>query len=83
VSADQDLRPAGPGRLPARSSYDIRIGSALSPALAASFPVRATSVVVPRGAVYRVRVSGQQDIADVVRRLLDAGIAVLEVHRSV
>ena len=78
------VREGGPpgDAVPVRASYDIRIGTALSPALVASFPVRATSVVVPRGAVYRLRVSGQRDIAEVVRRLVDAGIAVLEVHRS-
>ena len=64
------------------TSYAIRIGTVLSPALLASFPVRGTSVAVPRGAVYRLRVSGQPDIADVVLRLHAAGVTVLEVRRE-
>jgi hypothetical protein len=85
-TAREDRSDAGStdGSGPPRTRYDIRVSTAVIPALVASFPVRATAVVVPRRAVFRLRVSGHQDIADVVRRLVESGLEVVEVraHRS-
>ena len=68
------------GSVPRRVRYDIRIRTAVIPALVASLPVRATAVVVPRGAVYRLRVLAHHNIADIVRRLGESGLDVLEVR---
>lgn len=78
--AEQTDAGASGGSGQRRARYDIRVRSAVVPALVASFPVRATSVVVPRRAVYRVRIAAHQDIADVVRRLVESGLDVFEVR---
>jgi len=66
----------------ARNRFELRIGTLLSPAALAAFrvPVRPTSV--PRNTVYRLRISGDRDLTDVVHRLIERHVQLLEIRRG-
>jgi hypothetical protein len=66
----------------ARNRFELRIGTHLSPAALAAFrvPVRPTSV--PRHTVHRIRVPADRDLADVVHRLIERHVELLEIRRG-
>ena len=66
----------------ARNRFELRIGTLLSPAALAAFqvPVRPTSV--PRNTVYRLRVTADHDLTDVVHRLIERDVELLEIRRG-
>ena len=66
----------------ARNRFELRVGTLLSPAALAAFrvPVRPTSV--PRNTVYRLRVPADRDLTDVVHRLIEGHVEVLEIRRG-
>jgi hypothetical protein len=66
----------------ARNRFELRIGTHLSPAALATFrvPVRPTSV--PRNTVHRLRVPADRDLTDVVRRLIERHVELLEIRRG-
>jgi|tagenome__1003787_1003787.scaffolds.fasta_scaffold20307901_2 hypothetical protein len=67
----------------ARTSYEVVVARHVSPATLATFPVPLVPTAVPRNTVYRLRVEvgSDGDIADIVRRLTDRGVALLEIRR--
>ncbi|MGY1592487.1 hypothetical protein ACI79D_10960 [Geodermatophilus sp. SYSU D00708] len=66
----------------ARHRFELRIGTLLSPAALATFrvPVRPTSV--PRNTVQRLRLPADCDLADVVHRLIERHVELLEIRRG-
>ena len=71
--------PEAPEREPLRR-YEMWIKTVLSPALIASFPVRAETTRVPRRSIGRFRVHGDRDLTAVVRRLAECGVEVVELR---
>ncbi|MGY1642656.1 hypothetical protein ACI782_16225 [Geodermatophilus sp. SYSU D00703] len=66
----------------ARNRFELRIGTLLSPAALATFrvPVRPSSV--PRNTVRRLRVPADRDLTDVVHRLIERHVELLEIRRT-
>jgi hypothetical protein len=66
----------------ARNRFELRIGTLLSPAALATFrvPVRPTSV--PRNTVRRLRIPADRDLTDVVHRLIERHVELLEIRRG-
>jgi hypothetical protein len=78
-----DPGPAPSGADARRAThFEVRIRTVISKALAASFSVPATRVPVPRNTVLRLRVDGNRDIAEVVRRLAEGGVEVREIRAT-
>jgi hypothetical protein len=65
-----------------RNRFELRIGTLLSPAVVATFrvPVRPTSV--PRNTVHRLRIPADGDLTDVVHRLIERHVELLEIRRA-
>jgi hypothetical protein len=61
--------------------YELLVERHLTPATLATFPVALTTTTVPRNRVRRLRVHADQDLADVVRRLTERRIQLLEIRR--
>jgi hypothetical protein len=66
----------------ARTRYEIRVRTRLSPVALARLRVALTPIAVPSRTVRRLRVAADHDITDVVRALTERNIEVLEVRRS-
>jgi hypothetical protein len=66
----------------ARNRFELRIGTLLSPAALATFrvPLRPTSV--PRNTVHRLRIPADRDLTDVVLRLIEQHVELLEIRRG-
>jgi hypothetical protein len=64
-----------------RTRYELRVETRLSPAALATFcvPVRPTDV--PRNTVYRFRIPGDLDPYEVLHRLAEHDVQVLELRR--
>jgi hypothetical protein len=60
----------------------MRIRTVVSPALIASCPLRATRTEVRRRTTFLVRVTSDRDITDVVRRLVDRGVEILDIRSA-
>jgi hypothetical protein len=60
--------------------YEVFVGRHLSPATLATFPVALVPTAVPRHTVRRLRVGADRDITDIVRRLTESGIEILEIR---
>jgi len=65
----------------ARTRYEVRVGTMLSKAMVAAFrlPVRWTAV--PRNTVYRLSVPADRDLSEVLHRLTENDVQVLEIRR--
>jgi hypothetical protein len=66
----------------ARNRFELRIGTLLSPAALAAFRVPVEPTSVPRNTVYRLRVPADRDLTDVVHRLIERHVELLEIRRS-
>jgi len=66
---------------PARTSYEVFVGRHVSAATLATFPVALVPTAVPRNTVRRLRVGADRDIADIVRRLTERDVELLEIRR--
>jgi hypothetical protein len=66
---------------PARTSFELFVGRHLSPAMLATFPVGLFPTAVPRKTVHRLRVGADSDIAEIVRRLTERDVQLLEIRR--
>jgi hypothetical protein len=66
----------------ARSRYEILVRTRVSPAALARLRIALTPTAVPRQTVYRLRVPADRDITEVVKRLTERGIQLLEIHKS-
>jgi hypothetical protein len=66
----------------ARNRFELRIGTLLSPAALAAFRVPLTPITVPRNTVHRLRVPADRDLTDVVHRLTERHVELLEIRRG-
>jgi hypothetical protein len=66
---------------PARTSYEVFVGRHVSPATLATFPVALVTTAVPRNTVRRLRVGADSDIAEIVRRLTERHVEILDIRR--
>lgn len=60
--------------------YEMWVKTVLSPALIASFPLRADTTPVPRRSIRRLRIRGDRDLTTVVRRLAECGVEVVDLR---
>jgi hypothetical protein len=63
-----------------RTSYEMLVGQHVSPATLATFRVGLVPTAVPRNTVRRLRVGAGSDIAEIVRRLTERDVALLEIR---
>ena len=66
-----------------RTRYEILVATLLNKASLATFRFGATTTVVPRRTVYRLRVPVGRDLSEVVHRLTDHDVQVLEIRQCV
>jgi len=66
---------------PAGTSYELFVRRHLSPATLATFPVALMPTAVPRNTVHRLRVGADSDIAEIVGRLTECDVELLEIRR--
>jgi hypothetical protein len=66
-----------------RTRYEILVATLLNQASLATFRFSATTTVVPRRTVYRLRVPAGRDLSEVVHRLTDHDVQVLEIRQCV
>jgi hypothetical protein len=64
-----------------RTRYELRVETRLSRAALATFRVPVSPTDVPRSTVYRFRVSTDRDPSEVVHRLTEVDVQVLEIRR--
>jgi hypothetical protein len=64
-----------------RTRYELRVGALVSKAALASFRIPLTPIAVPRNTVYRLRVPADRDLSDVLRRLIERDVQVVEIRR--
>jgi hypothetical protein len=64
-----------------RTRYELRVAALVSKAALASFRVPLTPIAVPRDTVYRFRVPADRDLSDVLRRLIERDVQVVEIRR--
>ena len=65
----------------ARTSYEVFVGRHVSAATLATFPVALVPTAVPRNTVRRLRVGADSDIAEIVRRLTERDVELIEIRR--
>ena len=66
-----------------RTRYEILVATSLNAASLATLRIGATPTVVPRRTVYRLRVPAARGLPEVLHRLTDHDVQVLEIRRCV
>ena len=61
--------------------YELRVGTVLSRAALAAFHIRVTPTPIPRKTVYRFRIPADRDPSEVLSRLTEFDVQVLEIRR--
>ena len=64
-----------------RSRYEVRVGTVISPATLASLRVPVRPITVRRNTIYWIRVLASRDISEVLHRLTEHDVQVLEIRR--
>src|SRR5215208_6312858 len=64
-----------------RTRYELRVEALVSKAALASFRIPLTPIAVPRSAVYRFRIPADRDLPDVLARLIERDVQVVEIRR--
>ena len=64
-----------------RSRYEVRVGTVVSAATLASLRVPVRPTAVRRNTVYRIRILATRDISEVLHRLTEHDVQVLEIRR--
>ena len=64
-----------------RTRYELRVGALVSKAALASFRIPLTPIAVPRSTVYRFRVPADRDLSDVLGRLIERDVQIVEIRR--
>ena len=64
-----------------RTRYELRVGTVISEAALASFRVPMRPTAVPRNTVYRFVVPDDRDLTEVLHRLTELDVQVLEIRR--
>ena len=65
----------------ARTRYELRVGTLVSDAALATFRVPVRRTAVRRNTVYRFRVPTDGDLSEVLHRLTERDVQVLEIRR--
>ena len=65
----------------ARTRYELLVGTVVSKAALATFPVPLRRIAVPRHTVYRFVIPADRDLSDVLDRLTQRNLVVLEIRR--
>lgn len=65
----------------AQTRYEVLVETVVSPVALASLHLAVTPTPVPRKTVYRLRVGADRDIAQVVQRLTESGVELLEIRK--
>src|SRR6476661_9347798 len=65
----------------ALTRYELRVGTLLSRAAVAAFHVPVTPTAIPRNTVYRFRIPADRDPSEVLHRLTECDVQVLEIRR--
>jgi hypothetical protein len=65
----------------ARTRYEVRVGTLLSHAVVAAFRLPLRRIAVPRNTVYRLSVPADRDLGEVLHRLTESDVQVLEIRR--
>jgi hypothetical protein len=65
----------------ARTRYEVRVGTLLSQAVVAAFRLPLRRIAVPRNSVYRLSVPADRDLGEVLHRLTESDVEVLEIRR--
>jgi hypothetical protein len=61
--------------------YELRVSTLLSRAALAAFHVPVTPTAIPRNTVYRFRIPADRDPTEVLHRLTEFDVQVLEIRR--
>ena len=61
--------------------YELRVGTLLSRAALAALHVPLTPTAIPRNTVYRFRIPADRDPSEVLHRLTEFDVQVLEIRR--
>lgn len=64
-----------------RTRYEVRVGTLLSQAVVAAFRLPLRRIAVPRNSVYRLSVPADRDLGEVLHRLTESDVQVLEIRR--
>ena len=64
-----------------RARYELRVATLLSRAALARFGVPVSTTVVPRSSVYRFRIPADGDPSEVLHRLTECDVQILEIRR--
>jgi hypothetical protein len=64
----------------ARTRYEVRVGTLMSDATLSTFRLGVETTTVPRETLYRFRVRAGRDLADVLGRLIEEKVQVLEIR---
>ena len=65
----------------ARTRYELRVGTVVSEATLATFRVPVRRTDVRRQTVYRLRVPTDRDLSELLHRLTERDVQVLEIRR--
>jgi hypothetical protein len=65
----------------ARTRFELRVATVVSQAALATFPVRLTPIAVPRNTVHRIVIPADSDLSEVLDRLTERHLVVLEIRR--
>jgi hypothetical protein len=65
----------------ARTSFELRIETIVGPAVLATFRVPLRPTAVPRSSVYRFRIPADRDLTEVLQRLIERDVELLEIRR--
>jgi hypothetical protein len=65
----------------ARMRYELRVATLLSRAALATFRVPVRPTAMPRDTVYRFRVPADRDASELLHRMIECNVQVLEIRR--
>jgi hypothetical protein len=64
-----------------RSAYEVRVGTVVSAATLATLRVPVRPTLVPRNTVYRIRIAADRDLSEVLHRLIEHDVQLMDVRR--
>jgi hypothetical protein len=65
----------------ARTRYEVQVRTLVNPATLATFRVLVRPTAVPRNTVYRLRVPADADLSEVLHRLTELDVQILEIRQ--
>ena len=65
----------------ARFRYELRVGTLVSEAALATFRISLRPTAVPRNTIYRFRVPADRDLSEILHRLTERNVQVLEIRQ--